>query len=98
MKFTVYRKHAKKSASVVDNLSLWTVRNRKCKLSAQAYGAKFLLTRRCNLYPYSITFDATGGTPSFSHKKGYVAQKIGDLPTASYGDKHFNGWYDKDGN
>ena len=42
---------------------------------------------------YTVTFDGTGGTPSYSSKTVTYDSSYGSLPTASYTGYDFLGWY-----
>ena len=42
---------------------------------------------------YTVTFDGTGGTPSYSSKTVTYDSSYGSLPTASYTGYNFLGWY-----
>ncbi len=41
----------------------------------------------------TVTFDGNGGTPSESEKYILPGDQIGALPTATYGNKRFDGWF-----
>lgn len=53
--------------------------------------------RRCSDLPYEIFFDARGGVADYASKTGVVAQKIGELPSATKGDYYFSGWFLENG-
>lgn len=88
--FTAYRKTS--DAAPAANAKFFAGR-RLVEEGAQTADASVLTTRRLNRLPYRVSVNANGGTVSVDHVDGYIAEKIGTLPTPSFGDKRFAGWF-----
>lgn len=87
--FTIYRKVCEAASAAMAKFFA----GRRLVAGDASADAHMLMTRRLNRLPYRVALNANGGSVSVDHIDGFIAEPLGELPTPTYGDKMFAGWF-----